>query len=187
MLLADAASLDGRLNKWRDLAVRGCVDSLESLLSSPTSSDPLKHYNCTVVMKHTGSNSNHDATPLASEDDILNDSRHDGSVLVQDANPRPKIFKDAGKLLERSLNAWALSRLGIPEPNAIARAIRQVCRHDRTTIVQRHNRRHSGYGAQLTTKEQTELSKLCTNLMICERCVPYLSVIVAILIIDLRY
>ncbi len=78
------------------------------------------------------------------------------------------LFDWLGARLEKVLNNHA-SKLGY-DPDVVSQNIRQLCRHDERSIVERHKCSE----IQLTRAERRNLNKLCKKLILCAR-----SVIVA--------
>ncbi len=76
-----------------------------------------------------------------------------------------------GALVEKFLNINA-HRCGLG-PKAVAREIQRLCRHDETTIAERH----AGYVYQFTAKEEKDLRRLCERLLKYARfvCAKFLS------------
>ncbi len=105
-----------------------------------------------------------------SADDVLDLIRYDTKSSIDSTATAPNLpgagrtvgllFDWLGARLEKVHNSHA-SKLGY-DPDIVSQNIRQLCRHDERSIVERHKRPE----IQLTRTEKRNLNKLCKKLIL---------------------
>jgi len=106
-----------------------------------------------------------------SADDILDLIRYDTKSSIDSTATAPNLpgagrtvgllFDWLGARLEKALNSRA-SKLGY-DPDVVSQNIRQLCGHDKRSIVERHKCSE----IQLSRAEKRNLNKLCKKLILC--------------------